>query len=82
MLPPAHTKHRSPSKFPHLLVSKTPIQEAQITEDKCKRETIFEIHIKKGYFTKLSYRNSRKIVVAMPEYFLDFSESPIMLIII
>lgn len=40
-----------------------------MTKDKLNRlgGGIFEIHIKKGYLTKLSYRDPRKTVVTLTE---------------
>lgn len=63
-------------KHPHLLTSKSQMTQ-EMTKDTGKLwENIWNSYLKGGHFTKLFYGNSRKIVAARPEYFLDFSESP------
>lgn len=72
--PSAHAKLPITPNSP-LLTSKALTQNAQMTKGKCVNLKIFEIHIKKKYFTKVSYRNSGKMMASMPEC-VDFSESP------
>lgn len=65
--PLAHAKLPITPNSP-LLISKALTQNAQMTKGKCVNlKKIFEIHIKKKYFAKVSYRNSLKMVVSMPE---------------